>query len=777
MTNQLDEGLLAKQIRREREAFTKGVERFRQKSTLSTFQQGFLKDCLEPLTEAIQKRKQAISKEKGKVQLPDYVIAALAAEDMALITLMTVMYTLSTSNKNVDVKGKEAEATLRRTAMKLGEQCRDHFFNEIDIELSSGDVEMSSDSRLKTILLARQTNPWNATRRTREIVDAMKESGWWNLPRLIGVGCALIDLAMETTGLFSKAYRMLDAASEKKTAVISLSKAGLNWLAKKQTARRKQLHESGTLAIPINLPTIVEPKPWTELRGGGYYKMPSILVKKNGENFVNDEHYDLAQMPEVLSAVNTLQDTSWRINARVFDVYRSCWDSESKDAKSLFLRADEDKIDAERIASIETKIDSAENLLGAPFYFPYQLDFRGRIYAVPQTINHQADDFARALIEFDVPGEVDEASEYWTAIHLANVYGLNKLTLDKRHAWCVENRRSIESLVRNPLGELDFWLKADERWGLLAAAYAWLDIKNGASESNLPIFIDGRCNGLQHLSAMSRDSRAAMAVNVISDGPPQDIYTEVAMKLQQIVAEDRGPWPDFWRGKIDRSIVKKPVMTTPYGVTPEGIKRQMRVAARAHDPSTPSLVYLRDKVIEALEEAMKGPTDVKDWLQKVAKEMTKEEKPIIWTTPVGFRVVQDYREPVFKRLVTQSYSVRYFLPVTGDRPVNTKKQELGIIANYVHSMDAAHLIKVVNALDAADVKHIAVVHDSYGVHASKVPLMNKIIRQQFLEIYRQPVLDRFIDEQMDRTGLDLPRFEDYGDLDIEGVLDSEYFFS
>ncbi len=778
MTNQLDEGLVLQQMKREREAFSRGAERFRQKSTLSTFQQGFLKDFLEPLADAIEKRKEEIGNQRGKAQLSDYAIVALDEDDLALITLMTIMHTLSNSHKDIDQKGHEAEATFRRTAMKLGEQCRDQFFHEIDVETSMGNPELSVESRLKVVLLARQTsNKWNAARRTQETIDAMKESEWWNLPRLIAVGAALIDLAIKTSGLFRKALRALGVDGEKKTAVLNLTPAGLDWLARKQNERRTHLHETGTMAIPINLPTVVQPKQWTGLRGGGYFATPSVLVKKNGENFIADEHYDLGEMPEVLAAVNVLQNTPWRINTPVFEMYVSCWDSESPDAKKLFLSSDEKKLGTDKITSIESKIDLAVSLLDSPFFYPYQLDFRGRVYAVPQTINHQGDDFARALIEFAVPGPVDDVSEYWTAIHLANAFGLNKYTMDKRYAWCNENHQAIEALVRDPLSQLEFWLKADERWGFLAAARAWIAIKNGATESHLPVFIDGRCNGLQHLSAMSRDPHAAKAVNVISDGPPQDIYSEVASKLQKIVEVESGPWPTFWNGKIERSIVKKPVMTTPYGVTPEGIKRQLGVAARAHHPSVPSLVYLRDKVIEALAEAMKGPTDVKDWLQRIAKLMTKEDEPIIWTTPTGFRVVQDYRKPLFKRLVTKSYSVRYYLPVDGSRPVNKSKQELGIIANFVHSMDASHLIKVVNALESSGVKDIAVVHDSYGVHAHNVPLMNRLIRQQFLEIYKQPILETFIDEQINRTGIELPSFQKYGELDIEKVLESEYFFS
>lgn len=102
MTNQLDEGLMLQQMKRERESFSLGAERFRQKSTLSTFQQGFLEEFLQPLTDAIKERKVEIGNERGKAQLSDYVIAALAEDDLALITLMTIMYTLSISHKDVD---------------------------------------------------------------------------------------------------------------------------------------------------------------------------------------------------------------------------------------------------------------------------------------------------------------------------------------------------------------------------------------------------------------------------------------------------------------------------------------------------------------------------------------------------------------------------------------------------------------------------------------------------------------------------------------------------
>ena len=57
--------------------------------------------------------------------------------------------------------------------MKLGEQSRDQFFHEIDVETGNTVAELSVDSRLRTILLGRQENEWNAARRSQKIIDEM----------------------------------------------------------------------------------------------------------------------------------------------------------------------------------------------------------------------------------------------------------------------------------------------------------------------------------------------------------------------------------------------------------------------------------------------------------------------------------------------------------------------------------------------------------------------------------------------------------------------------
>jgi DNA-directed RNA polymerase, mitochondrial len=69
-------------------------------------------------------------------------------------------------------------------------------------------------------------------------------------------------------------------------------------------------------------------------------------------------------------------------------------------------------------------------------------------------------------------------------------------------------------------------------------------------------------------------------------------------------------------------------------------------------------------------------------------------------------------------------------------------------------------------------------HDSYGVHACDVDPMNRILREEFVRIYSEPVLQNFIDQQRKAyPGLSLPDPPQTGDLDIRQVLESPYFFA
>lgn len=59
-------------------------------------------------------------------------------------------------------------------------------------------------------------------------------------------------------------------------------------------------------------------------------------------------------------------------------------------------------------------------------FFPHNMDFRGRAYPIPPTLNHLGNDLCRGLLMFDEAKPLGERGWRWLKIHLANLYGYDK---------------------------------------------------------------------------------------------------------------------------------------------------------------------------------------------------------------------------------------------------------------------------------------------------------------------------------------------------------------
>ena len=68
-------------------------------------------------------------------------------------------------------------------------------------------------------------------------------------------------------------------------------------------------------------------------------------------------------------------------------------------------------------------------------------------------------------------------------------------------------------------------------------------------------------------------------------------------------------------------------------------------------------------------------------------------------------------------------------------------------------------------------------HDEYSVHARHVPLLHKIVREEFVKIHSRNLLQEFKDEVEEQLGLELPDYPKQGTFDINRVLDSTYAFT
>jgi DNA-directed RNA polymerase len=95
---------------------------------------------------------------------------------------------------------------------------------------------------------------------------------------------------------------------------------------------------------------------------------------------------------------------------------------------------------------------------------------------------------------------------------------------------------------------------------------------------NNPILFDASCNGLQHLSALTREVSIAVETNLIHlENSPQtknDFYKYAASLGQGKL--DESSFENIRNIKMNRKLIKKTVMTIPYNITEFGVKEQFR---------------------------------------------------------------------------------------------------------------------------------------------------------------------------------------------------------
>ena len=96
-------------------------------------------------------------------------------------------------------------------------------------------------------------------------------------------------------------------------------------------------------------------------------------------------------------------------------------------------------------------------------------------------------------------------------------------------------------------------------------------------------------------------------------------------------------------------------------------------------------------------------------------------------------------------------------------------------------MDASHLMGVANRCYDHDIRSLAVVHDSFGVHAARVSDLQNILRDTFAELYETNWLEVFREEfiaQLPPEWADkIPPVPALGDFDIQQVRRSPYLFA
>lgn len=472
-------------------------------------------------------------------------------------------------------------------------------------------------------------------------------------------------------------------------------------------------------------------------------------------------------------------------------------------------------------------------------YFPHNLDFRGRVY--PVTLIHpQGNDFMKSMLEFSEGVELGKDGHTWLAFQGANMWGLDKKPIEERIAWVYENSDMIISIAEKPLDNLQ-WTEADSPWEFLAFCFEWNDyLKIGESfKSKLAVAFDGSCSGLQHFSAMLRDEVGGEAVNLKPDDHVHDIYGIVAEKVKELLKKDMQEGTDdtieatedgssylkkgtkslakeWFDHGVSRSVTKRPTMTLCYGASKFGFADQILedtvYPALAHNPlsfSKPSQAsrYMAGLIWDSLKGVVVKAVEAMEWLQTASGLLAKDKNiegknlPTTWITPAGFPVKQKYPKVRVKRLNTVlSGSIKIFDTTSGSTEeategsvlrlafaeptdeIDSRKQKQGIAPNFVHSMDASHLMLTVCACVDKGVNAFAMIHDSYGVPAGYGSIMFTTVREVFVSTYTendvlQDLHDHICNLLSPKMLKDLPEVPTKGDLDLDCAKESMYAFS
>jgi len=121
-----------------------------------------------------------------------------------------------------------------------------------------------------------------------------------------------------------------------------------------------------------------------------------------------------------------------------------------------------------------------------------------------------------------------------------------------------------------------------------------------------------------------------------------------------------------------------------------------------------------------------------------------------------------------------------------ERPAVSKyRQRTALPPNFVHSLDATHMLMTCLACTMPDPRRgrshamaFAAVHDSFWTHAADTDDLHWHIRDQFVDLYKRPILEDFKETTEHLfPGIRLPPLPETGDLDLEVVRDAPFFFS
>ena len=501
---------------------------------------------------------------------------------------------------------------------------------------------------------------------------------------------------------------------------------------------------------PVYLPMVTEPLDWDADGNGGYLTLRQPLIKTRFDG--HTEALEDADLTTVRHSINIIQQTAWSVHTGLLSIAQAAFD-DGMDIGGLPFNYKDNRAKRTSIrVSATTVLGLADEFRDyEAIYFPHSMDWRGRVYPMVDGLSPQGSKLSKALLSFSEGKHITEEAESFLAIHIANEFGEDKLSLSGRVEWVYENEARILSVAADPFGpDKDFWINSDSPWGFLRGCLEWFGYCSDPEGflSTLPVAFDGSCSGLQHFSAMFLDEVGGREVNLVANLDRHDIYNTVKEAVAAVLETSEDELAQQWldSGLLTRKLLKTPTMTYGYSSEVPGMTDQITnevgsagVEFFGKENLFKACSFLAKITFDEIEKTVVKASEAKTWLQQCVRG---EQKPAQWTTPDGLVVVQKYKMQKSNRLDIKVGDDRlrsqYDVPTDA---IDTRKMASSIAPNVIHSLDATHIRMVAIAASKEQMHSLAMIHDSFGCHAADAGRFFQIIREEFVTLYSQTVAE------------------------------------
>ena len=438
-------------------------------------------------------------------------------------------------------------------------------------------------------------------------------------------------------------------------------------------------------------------------------------------------------------------------------------------------------------------VDKAKHLLkDESFFIPMKFDFRGRIYSRVPFISFQSNDCGRYLIRFAEKTPIDDRTEYWFKVGIANAGGCDKQTWKQREQWFDSNRDAIINVGRmvddGNFSDAYKFLKQesiDDPFCLAALAneYVKVFVDRTQDYTQCYVCVDASCSGTAIFNAWRRNRAGAEKVNLVNTEEVADIYMAV---WKEIKANAKTFDAAFLERLESSKLLRKMMKTTyvPASYASPTNEQLMKLRRFNRQKLKPAGIEFNDKQLEellslwekALDKVSSISTVVK-WFQTRTKEALEAgASEIYYTSSNGSKMTLRYPKTKLKRIKLPSRGSALFSRTAVQDVIdetNNRKLITAVTSNVTHLTDAAALCETLWNWEGSFVG----IHDAAGFPIGR-HLDDAVtgLKQGFATATSYSVWDGFRDDN------NLPKTDDtqgpvVGDLDIAEILDSNYLYS